>query len=114
MDFQHQRNSIGGIVTGLDDVKQCVSSIISTQKGTIPFMPEFGCDLLPAIGEIGQNAIDYLIAVYSREIPLQEPRVEVDTVAGEADENGKITMNVYFTYTPTNETGSVFREIYTK
>lgn len=107
-NFQHKRNSLGEIVQGKDDVKQCVVTITTTQKGSVPFMHNLGCDLLPAIGEKSETAIDYLIGVYSKEVPIQEPRCNIVEVTGEANENGQITMKIYFAQN--NETDYV--EVY--
>lgn len=108
--FQHKRNSLYETISGKEDVKQCVKTIALTQKGSVPFMPEFGCDLMPCIGEKSPLAIDYLIGVYSKEIPLQEPRCEVSEVVGDFDDNGKIKMIIYFSC---KEDGSKdFTEVY--
>ncbi len=107
---QHKRDSMNETISGKEDVKQCVTTIASTQKGSVPFMPEFGCDLMPAIGEKSPLAIDYLIGVYSKEIPLQEPRCEVTDVVGDFTEDGKIKMIIYFSH---KEDGSKdFTEVY--
>ena len=95
--YQHKRNSLTETVSGKEDVKQCVKTIASTQKGSVPFMPEFGCDLFPAVGEKSPLAIDYLIGVYTREISLQEPRCEISEVVGDFTEDGQIKMTIYFT-----------------
>ncbi len=107
---QHKRNSINETISGKEDVKQCVKTIASTQKGSVPFMPEFGCDLMPAIGEKSPLAIDYLIGVYSKEIPIQEPRCNISEVVGDFTENGTVKMVIYFLYK--EDESKDFTEVY--
>lgn len=95
-NWQHKRNSIGEIVEDIYDIKQCIRTIATTQKGSVPFAPEFGCNLMEAIGENSQDSIDYLCAIYLKEIPRQEPRCSIIEINGVFDENGKILMKVYF------------------
>lgn len=103
-NWQHKRNSIGEVVYNIYDIKQCIRSIAMTQKGSVPFAPEFGCDIMSAIGENSDDAIENLIIIYTKEIPRQEPRCEIIDITGSFDGNGKICMIVYFKDTTNNLT----------
>jgi len=94
--YQHKRNSIGEILTGRDDVRQSIRTICTTQKGSVPFAPEFGCDLLPAIDENPIISIQNLKVVYLKEIPRQEPRCEIIDVNGVFNDNGQLHMTINY------------------
>ena len=95
-NWQKARNTIGGIVTETEDIRQCINTICSVRKGKIPYMPEFGTDIADAVGENSDDAIDIIASVLKREIPVQEPRCEITEVTGVKDSNGVIKMTVYF------------------
>lgn len=94
--WQHKRGSIGEIAVGIHDIKQCVDTVITTNKGTVPLMPELGCDQIEAIGETPEVAIDILKTIWLKEIPLQVPRCEVIDIVGESNDDGRILMKIYF------------------
>lgn len=94
--YQHARNTIGEVLINRDDIRQCIRTICTTQKGDVPFAPEFGCDLFQAIGENPQDSIIYLKVIYLKEIPKQEPRCEVLDVNGFFDDKGKLQMTVNY------------------
>ena len=95
-NWQHARNTIGGIATETDDIKQCIHTICTTRKGKVPFMPEFGTDVIDAIGENSDDAIEIITALLTKEIPIQEPRCEITEVTGTKDTEGRIKITVYF------------------
>lgn len=95
-NWQHKRGTIGLVVQEIFDIKQCVDTIVSTPKGSVPFAPEFGCEQIEAIGENSIDAIDILRAIWLKEIPLQEPRCEITEITGDFDDNGDCFMTIYF------------------
>ena len=95
-NWQHKRNTIGEIATDINDIKQCIDTICSTDKGSIPFMPEFGTEAMQALGENSDDAIDMISALWKTEIPKQEPRCEVTEITGVKEDNGRIKMKIYF------------------
>ena len=42
IDWSSKLGSLGDIVEGLDDIRQCISIILGTQKGSLPHRLEFG------------------------------------------------------------------------
>ena len=94
-NWQHKRGTIGEIVTDMNDIAQCVVSIMELTKGSVPFMPELGTNVMEAIGENTEEAIEIAAAIYEKEIPIQEPRCEVIEITGMKDANGKIKITVY-------------------
>jgi len=111
-NWQHARGEIGGVVTGIEDIKQCIYTICTVNKGDVPFMPELGTEIIDAIGENSGSAIDIIRAVWLKEIPLQEPRCEITDVTGTFDDNGRIKMTIYFKEKLTGLTDK--QEVYVK
>lgn len=95
-NWQKRRNTIGDVAVGIEDIKQCIYTICTTKKGSIPFMPEFGTDIFETIGENSDDAIDTISAVWTKEVPIQEPRCEITDITGTKYENGEIKMTIYF------------------
>lgn len=95
-NWQHKHNTIGDVVIDKDDVKQCIRTIATTQKGSVPFASEFGCDLISGIGENPQETIANLKIIYLKEIPKQEPRCEIIDITGTFDDNGRVQMEIYY------------------
>lgn len=70
----------GGIVIGIDDVKQCISTILNTQKGSLPLQPNYGCGIYNFIDgpvNVIRPKITYEIIQALR---LYEPRVTVTKI----------------------------------
>ncbi len=95
-NWQHERNTIGKVVTETDDIKQCIHTICTTRKGKVPFMPEFGTDIFEAVGENSDDAIEIITAVLTKEIPLQEPRCEITEITGIKTAEGKVKITIYY------------------
>ncbi len=109
-NWQHKRGSIGEIVTGIEDIKQCIDTIMSVSKGDIPLMPEFGTEIITAVGESADDAIEIITAIFSKEIPKQEPRCELVNITGSKTDTGRLRIKVQFKEKSTSETTS--SEIY--
>lgn len=108
--WQHKRGSFGDVVTGINDIKQAIDTVCMTQKGSVPFMPELGTDIISTIGLEPDETIENLTGVWQKEIPLQVPRCEVTDITGTKDDNGKVKMNIWFREKNTAVTGKT--EIY--
>ncbi|MGN0014613.1 MAG: hypothetical protein ACI37T_04255, partial [Candidatus Gastranaerophilaceae bacterium] len=110
-NWQHKRGSIGEVVTEIDDIAQCVASIMEITKGSVPLCPELGTDVIEAIGENTEDAIEIATAIFAKEIPIQEPRCELLDITGEKDENGKIIIKPYIQAKQTGKTKKIERYI---
>lgn len=95
-NYQHKRNTIGEIVTDLDDIEQCYETILALSKGEIPLAPNLGTDILNAVGESPDDAIKIIKTIVLKELPLQEPRGEVISVSHTYDTNGKLKIKIHF------------------
>lgn len=113
-NWQHKRNSIGEVVTEIDDIAQCVTSIIETSKGSVPLCPELGTNIIEAIGENTEDAIEIAKAIYAKEIPIQEPRCELLDITAEKDDNGKIIIKPYLQQKSTGKVIKIERYINAK
>lgn len=80
-DWQPQLGGWGGYVAGLDDIAQCINTIILTPLRSCVHHPDKGCDLLPYIGMPITVARPYLVAAVTKAITKWEPRVIVRRVA---------------------------------
>jgi len=66
----------GQIVQGLNSIKQCVFLILTTQKGTDPLRPDFGCSAFDFIDQPVNVAIARMIKAISESLIKYEPRIE--------------------------------------
>lgn len=110
-NWQHKRGTIGEVVTEIDDIAQCVTSIMEITKGSVPLCPELGTDVIRAIGENTEDAIEIATAIFSKEIPIQEPRCEILDITAEKNENGKIKIKLYIQTKTNSKTKKIERYI---
>jgi phage baseplate assembly protein W len=65
-----------GVVTGLDDISQCIGIILTTPKGSDPHRPAFACDIYQYV-DLPQNVSGPKIVREARRAILAfEPRVK--------------------------------------
>lgn len=95
-NWQKKRGTIGGIVTDLDDIEQCFDNIFNISKGEIPLQPNIGTNIIEAIGQKTDNALQIAKTLILKEFETQEPRAEVLSVKTSYDDNGKIEIFVTF------------------
>jgi len=86
-DWQMSIADVGEVVQGLNDIQQCLQILLSTQKGTVVFRPNFGIDLLFYI----DKPINLVKADLTREIidqvEIYEPRAIIDQVDATIEES---------------------------
>lgn len=68
---------IGQIVEGLADIAQCIDIILTTQKGSDPFRPNFGVDILSYIGKPINIVQPRLVKEIQDQIGLWETRATI-------------------------------------
>lgn len=101
--WQKKRNTIGEVVTDLDDIEQCYDNIINIVKGEIPFQPNIGTNIIEAIGQKPKDALQIIKTIIFKEFAIQEPRGKVISISAQYDESGKIEIYVVFQSKLTNE-----------
>lgn len=95
-NFQHKRNSVGEVVTDLDDIQQCYENILALTKGEVPLSPNLGTDILNAVGESPDNAMQIIKTIVLKELPQQEPRGEILSVSHSYNTNGRLKVKIHF------------------
>jgi phage baseplate assembly protein W len=69
-------NTPGNIVQGLESIKQCVFIILTTEKGTDPLRPDFGCAAFDYLDMPVNVAIPRMIKSISESLLKYETRIE--------------------------------------
>lgn len=81
IDWSSKLNGLGEVVEGLDDIRQCISIILGTQKGSLPHRPEFGSDLWKYIDLPSSAAKPHIIREAAQAIAKWEPRADVQGIS---------------------------------
>lgn len=73
----------GEVVTGINDLKQCVFNILMTVPGSDPLRPTFGCYVFQYLGKPTNKVVPQMMKKITEAIALYEPRVEVTEITAE-------------------------------
>lgn len=84
-DWQLRAGHVGDVVTGIDDVDQCVASILLTPKGSVAHRPTFGSDLWRYVDTPADQARPHIVRETLDALAAWEPRVEVAAVQVDVD-----------------------------
>lgn len=95
INWQLSLNSPGSIVTGMDDVRQCVDVILKTRKGEDPLRPHFGCGLFDWISKPNTAAIPNMKKEILEALRLYEPRITVQKIGHELV-NGGVKFGIVY------------------
>lgn len=71
----------GDVVQGIDDINQCIATIVITVPGSDPFRPTFGCGLHGMIDAPAATAAPVMAARIRDSVTLWEPRIRVVKVS---------------------------------
>ena len=80
VDWQFKLNNVGGVAEGVEDINQCIGTILNTPKGSDPHRPTFGSDILKYIDYPVNIAKPNIIRETIDAITLWETRVQVNSV----------------------------------
>ena len=111
-NWSHRLGTVGEVVTDADDVAQCYGVIFKTPKGTVPFNPNLGWDVMEYLGKplniVGGKMRTALLSALNK----QEPRAFAQTVKFDYENgaNGHLIAEVEFVM---NDTGISRKETYT-
>jgi hypothetical protein len=94
--WQLSTASQGEVVTDMDDINQCILTIISTQKGTDPLRTDFGVDLQSYIDKPMETVTAGLIADIIYQVNTYEKRCIIDTITF-TGEIGHLTISINWT-----------------
>lgn len=77
VDWQPKLGAPGEAVQGLDDIHQCIATIVTTPKGSDPHRPEFGCDAWRYVDRPIAEAFPSVVRETTDAITRWERRVDV-------------------------------------
>lgn len=108
-NWQLSAQTIGLVVEGIEDIKQCVSVILTTTKGSDPLRPLFGSDIWRFMDSPMNTAIPNISAEILDALGKWEPRINIkqlihNTSGSRVDfdlkleliESGEITEILFF------------------
>ena len=72
-----------GIVTGVDDIRQCIATILTTRKGQDPLRPHFGCGLHDYVDKPVNSAIPKMKKEILSALSAYEKRIKVTRITAE-------------------------------
>jgi phage baseplate assembly protein W len=79
-NWQLSLQGVGQILTDVDDINQCILTILTTVKGSDPLRPEFGVDIYKYIDAPVTTAVPNLIREIIQGIELWETRIRLTSV----------------------------------
>ncbi|MED5371467.1 MAG: GPW/gp25 family protein [Myxococcota bacterium] len=95
----------GGVRTssGEENIRQCITVILSTRPGERQMLPEFGCRLHEVLFAPNTQATSALIAHHVKTALVRwEPRIEVLDVQAQAQADGSVNVDVHYLIKATN------------
>lgn len=102
--WQPKAAALGDVVTDLDDINQCILTILTTPPGSDPHRPDFAMDLLSYLDRPLNEARPAIVRDAIRAIRLWEQRATVLSVGVAAGDVGQIVVTV--TWTPSGNENS--------
>lgn len=95
----HWQIALGGegYAEALDDLRQAITIILATRKGSDPLRPEFGSDIWRYVDHPIDRARPHLVREAVEALRRWEPRVEIERVSVAADEAHHLRIGVHFT-----------------
>jgi phage baseplate assembly protein W len=79
-DWSPKLGAFGEVVTNDADIAQCIRIICTTQLGSVPLRPEFGCEIFKWLDAPLDVAIVNIPLEIFQSIGRWEPRVLIDSV----------------------------------
>ena len=100
LEWSHKLGTIGDIVQEIEDIKQCYTIIVSTQKGSIVHNPNLGWNIMQYMSKPINTVSSEMIRELTNELNYQEPRAGVNSIDILADEGvkGKLKLKIGFNY----------------
>jgi phage baseplate assembly protein W len=76
-NWQLSGKTIGQVVSGIEDIRQCVGIILTTTKGSCPLNPLFGSDIWRFIDTPVSTAVANISAEILDSVGKWEPRITI-------------------------------------
>ena len=96
--WQPRLGWLGQLVTGLDDIGQCVATILGTVKGQVPHRPDFGMDFQGYVDLPFPSVKPRIVRDIVKALAAWEPRVTVSRVDVTPDTTGTGWISVSVTW----------------
>lgn len=101
-DWSYDLQNPGFVVQGLQDIQQCVFIILTTQKGTDPTRPTFGCGVYDWIDKPVSIAVPNMKREIAEAIGLFEPRVKIIRIL-QTVEDSTVTFTIEWKFAEQTE-----------
>ncbi|MBR6127888.1 GPW/gp25 family protein [bacterium] len=105
VDWQFKLNGIGDVAEGVEDINQCIATILNTPKGSDPHRPTFGSNIYKYVDYPINTAKPNVIRETIDAITLWEQRINVNSVIVEI-EYEHLYIKVEWTLKSTNTKGT--------
>ena len=105
IDWQFKYDGIGDVAEGVEDINQCIATILNTPKGSDPHRPTFGSNIYKYIDYPVNVAKANIIRETIDAISEWETRVQVNSVIYSVEESN-VKIKVQWTLKGTSTKGS--------
>lgn len=104
-NWQHKLNTVGEIVSELEDVGQCIEAICTTQKGSVVHNPDLGTNVFDLQDEPVITVQPKIRKILIDDITSQEPRAEVNDIQFNTEESqhGRLIVRIKYSLKTTGE-----------
>jgi len=104
-DWSRKVGSFGNIVENNSDIEQSINIIIDTPTGSVPLMPEFGCDIDDCVDMPLPDSVANANVRIIKALERWEKRIKVTAVSTsfDNDETSHIYIDISYTVIATNE-----------
>jgi phage baseplate assembly protein W len=92
--WQPALGAMDAYVQGMDELAQAIRIVITTPKGSVPLLPEFGCDILPLLDNPLPGVMGRVVREVSLALAAWEPRISVTKVTMQTSGIGAATLAV--------------------
>lgn len=106
VNWQLSSKKIGEVVSGIDDVRQCIETILTTHKGSLALSPFFGSDIYKFIDRPVNTAVANISAEILDAITKWEPRVIIKKLSYSI-EGSKINYQLFMELLESGETTEI-------
>ena len=104
VDWQFKYDGIGDVAEGVEDINQCIATILNTPKGSDPHRPTFGSNIYKYIDYPVNVAKANIIRETIDAISEWETRVQVNSVIYSVEESN-VKLKVQWTLKSSNTKG---------
>jgi len=101
-NWQLSRTTIGQVVSGIEDIRQCVGIILTTTKGSVPLNPLFGSDIWQFIDKPVSTAVANIAAEILDSIGKWEQRINIKNLTHRIT-GSRIDFSLTFTLLESSE-----------